>query len=91
MALNEPMALKAHLTCGLASSLLLVKLNLISKLIKTEYTKNTQLYKWLLHNCISRIGLGRAELIRWAKDGRCRKVEGNRGPDLPEVVPLLSP
>ena len=92
MALNEPMALKAHLTCGLASSLLLVKLHLISKVIKTEYT---QPYMLSLHNCISRIGLGRAELIRWAKDGRCRKVEDNRGPggatDLPEVVPLLSP
>lgn len=69
IALNEPMTLKAHLTCGLASSLLLVKLNLISKVIKTEYTKNTKLYKWPLHNCISRTGLGRTELIGWAKGG----------------------
>ena len=89
------MTLKAHLTCGLASSSLLVKFNLISRVIKTESTKNTQLYKWPLHNCVSRIGLGRAELIGRAKGGGCRKVEANRrpggAPDLPEAVPLLSP
>lgn len=81
-ALNEPMALKAHLTCGLASSLLLVKLHLISKVIKTEYT---QPYELSLHNCISRIGLGRAELIRWAEDGRCRKVENRGGLEVPLI------